>query len=170
MKKNYKLLILLVLPVLLLSGCFKKETLKDLMYEDVDYKVTFGIKEKYDYKLVMDRDYFRTSREEGMILGNNFRIGIEFNRDLALKNTTFDKYMKKYEKEEDFKKVKYGKMNGFQFYYRTYLRYEIYLQVNDELILRLNIYSLNDNKKATTAALESSEVQDILKHITVVVK
>lgn len=40
----------------------------------------------------------------------------------------------------------------------------------EDLILRLNIYSANDNKKATTKVLNSDEVQDILDNIDVEIK
>ena len=164
MKKALKVFIILILPVLLLTGCVGDK----LVYEDARVKVTFEV--MGDYKLVMKKEYFRTSREEAMILDSKFKIGIEFNNDLADKNIKFDKFMNDYKKEKDFKKVKYSDMNGFSIYTPDYLRYEVYLQVNDKLILRLNIYSPNDNKKATTKVLESEEVQDILKHITVKVK
>lgn len=164
MKKALKIFIILILPVLLLTGCVGDK----LVYEDTNVKVTFEV--MGDYKLVTKKEYFRTSREKAMVLDNKFKIGIEFNNDLVDKNIKFDKFMKNYNKEQDFKKVEYSDMKGFLFYTPDYLRYEIYLQVNDKLILRLNVYSPNDNKKATTKVLESEEVEEILEHITVEVK
>ena len=50
------------------------------------------------------------------------------------------------------------------------IRYEIYLPIDDQIILRLNVYSANDKKKITTKELKSNAVQDLLNHIKVEVK
>lgn len=164
MKKRIKLLLLLILPVLLFTGCLRDQ----LVYENAKIKLTFNVNE--DYKLTEDSKYFRTAREKTILIGSNFKIGVEFSDALVTEKIKFKDFMKKYEKEEDFKKVEYSGMDGFQFYTPSYLRYEIYLPLEEDLILRLNIYSANDNKKATTKVLNSDEVQDIIDNIDVEIK
>ena len=163
MKKVVNLLIILIVPLLLLVGCNIRD---QVVYNGNKIKLTFNV--KGDYKLEKSKKYLRNAREKAIFIGSTFKIGIEVN-DLE-DNKSFDDYKKEYKKEEDFKEVTYSGMNGFQFYTPSYLRYEIYLPVNDKIVLRLNVYSANDNKKSTTKELESSEVQDILDNMDVEAK
>lgn len=164
MKKKIFLLFVMVFSVMLLTGCTRDK----LEYDGSDIKLTFNVTE--EYKLVSDSNYYRTAREKAILIGDTFKIGVEINKDLEKEKITFNEFKNKYKDKEDFKSVKYSKMNGFLFYTPEYLRYEIYLSVNDKIVLRLNIYSANDNKKATTTALNSKEVKDILNHMTIEVK
>lgn len=160
--KKIKLFLLLIVSVLLITGCTKRY---DLKYENARYKITISPKEELELK--QDVKYFRTAREKAIIVGPSFKVGIEFNDELATKKITFDEFKKQYKKNEDFKEVKYSKMKGFQFYTSAYLRYEIYLPIDDQVILRLNVYSANDKKKFTKKELESDVVQDLLNNIKI---
>jgi len=163
--KKLKILLLLIIPVLLLTGCTKRY---DLKYENAKLAITFSPDDEYEIK--EDIKYFRTAREKAIIIGPSFKVGLELNDTLYTEKIKFKEFKKKYKSEEDFKEVEYSGMKGFQFYTPAYLRYEIYLPIDDQIILRLNVYSANDKKKFTTKELESKEVQDLLNHIKVEVK
>lgn len=155
----YKLTIVLLMAVFL-TGCRR---IKQTVNTD-DMVVRFKSYEKYDIQY--DNLYFRNIREVAMIIGPDFKIGFE--QPTAIKNAKeFDKFKKQYKKEEDYKEVKYSGYKGFMIYTAAYMRYEIYLNINNKHILRLNIYSANDQKKYQTEALNSKEVQYILKHMKV---
>lgn len=161
-KKICKILFVFIL-VVSLTGCrrFKQEYRSDDLY--IKFK---GIEK---YKITKDNKYFRTAREEGMIFNHKFKIGIE--RPTAIKNKKeFNKFMKEHKKEEDFKEIKYSGYKGFLFYTPPYIRYEIYLNINNKNIVRFNIYSPNDKKKFQVEALNSDDVQYILKHMNIEVK
>ena len=159
MNKLYKLTLVL-LGAFLLTGC---RHVKQYVNTD-DMVVRFKAYEKYDIEY--DNLYFRNIREVAMIIGPDFKIGIE--QPTSIKNAKeFDKFKKQYKSEEEFKEVKYSGYEGFMFYTAPYMRYEIYLNINNKHILRLNIYSANDQKEFQTKALNSKEVQYILKHMKV---
>ena len=162
--KKILLSIILIICTITLTGCLRDK----IVYDGEQIKITFKVLD--DYKLKTDREYFRNAREEAILVGNSFKIGIEVNNDLKNDKITFDEFKNRYKDREDYKEVKYSKIKGIQFYTREYLRYEIYLPINDKLILRLNIYSVNDNKKDTKAELESKDVKDILNHMKIEAK
>ena len=159
MNKLYKLTLVL-LGAFLLTGC---RHVKQYVNTD-DMTVTFKAYEKYDIEY--DALYFRNIREEAIIIGPDFKIAFE--QPTKIKNEKeFDKIKKQYKNEEDYKEVKYSGYEGFLFYTPSYIRYEIYLNINDKYMLRLNIYSANDKKEFQTKALNSKEVQYVLKHMKV---
>ena len=163
-----KIKILLVLPLLLLflTGCKPGKKMK---YEGKDLIITFSTNYSVDYKITTDSNFFRTAREEAMLVGEKFKIGIEITS--VQTNEEYDgnfvKFMEKYKNKEDFKTVKYDNRNGFMIYTKPYARYEIYLPVDDKYIVRFNIYAYTNNKKSTTNVLKSSEVKQILKYLEI---
>ena len=163
--KKLRFLLLLIIPILLLTGCTKRY---DLKYENAKLAITFSPDDEYEIK--EDSKYFRTAREKAIIIGPSFKVGVELNDTLYTEKIKFKEFKKKYKGEDDFKEVEYSGMKGFQFYTPAYLRYEIYLPIDDQIILRLNVYSANDKKKFTTKELKSDAVQDLLNHIKVEVK
>lgn len=140
---------------------------KNLVIDEEEVKITFKVKDLGLYKVKKDPNYFRTARERAIIVGDTFKVGFEFNTDLLAENKDFSKIKKLYKDNEDYKEVKYSGYKGFQFYTKEYLRYEIYLQISDNFILRVNIYSAVDKKEFTTKELNSKEVKDLLKHMKV---
>ncbi|MBO4245344.1 MAG: hypothetical protein J5892_01235 [Bacilli bacterium] len=155
----YKLLVVLLMAMFL-TGCRR---VKQYISTD-DMIVKFKSVEKYDIKY--DTQFYRTIREVGMIVGPDFKIGFE--QPTEIKNEKeFEKLKGQYKDQEDFKEVKYSGYEGFMFYTAPYIRYEIYLNIDNKHVLRLNIYSANDPKEFQTKALNSKEVQYILKHLKV---
>lgn len=149
--------------LILLTGCRRVK----LEYRGEDLNISFKAIQKYN--ITKDRNFFRTAREEGMVVGDKFKIGIE--HPIAIKNKKeFDKFMKEHKNEEDFKEIKYSGYKGFIFYTPPYIRYEIYLNIDNKNIVRFNIYSANDKKKFQTEALNSKDVQYLLKHMKIEVK
>ena len=162
MKRLSKILLVILLAIFL-TGCRRNEQTIDSEH----YKITLKTYNKYTFKY--EHENFRTAREEAVIEGEEFKIGIE--NPIKIKNgKAFKKFQKKYKKEEDYEEVKYSGYKGFMFYTYSYVRYEVYLNIDDNYILRLNIYSLDPAKKNQTKALNSDDVQDILKHMDVTVK
>lgn len=157
-----KLLMVIVLA-LLLTGCRK---FKQIISSE-NYKISIKTNNKYTFKY--ESKYFRTAREEALITGTKFKIGIE--HPMKIKNANeFKKFKKDYLKNEDFEEVNYSGYKGFRFYTSKYVRYEIYLNINNKYILRLNIYGNGSKKEKIKEALNSKDVNDILKHMKVKVK
>ena len=162
MKRMSKILLVLILSIFL-TGCRRNEQ----SINSDNYKIILKTYNKYNFNY--DSVNFRTAREEVLIEGENFRIGIE--NPIKIKNEkAFKKYQKDYTKKDNYKEVKYSGYKGFMIYTPSYIRYEIYLNIDNKYIMRLNIYSLDHDKKHQTKALNSDDVQDILKHMDVAVK
>ena len=161
--KNISKVLLVVVLALFLTGCRKyKQTINSEHYK-------IDIKTYNEYKFIYDSNYFRNVREEALIDGEGFKIGIE--NPIKIKNEKeFNKFKKDYKDKEDYKEVKYSGYKGFMVYTDSYVRYEIYLNINNKYILRLNIYGHSSKKDNIKEALESKEVKDILKHMKVTVK
>lgn len=161
--KTISKLLLIIMFAIALTGCRKyKQTI-----DSENYKIDIKVSKKFDFKY--KSNYFRTAREEAIISGDKFKIGIE--NPIKIKNKKeFDKFKKEYTKKEDFEEVKYSGYKGFIFFTPSYVRYELYLNIDNKNILRLNIYSRGSKKENIKAALESKDVQDILKHMKVKVK
>lgn len=163
MKSSVKKIFIILFIVLFFTGCKPGKKLK---YKGDYLDLVFNVKYAYDYKLSKDKKDFRTAREEAILISDDFKIGIETSKY----NGDFKKIKKKYEKEDDFKKVKYCKIKGFRIYNRKYARYEIYLPIENKYILRFNIYAYTNNKESTTKILKSKEVKLIFKYLEIKVK
>jgi len=161
MKKFTKVFSILLF-VLLLTGCRRVKQI----YSSDDLKIEFKSIEKY--KVTQDKMFFRTAREEGMIVGPTFKIGIESPTEIK-NEKEFNKLMKSHKKDTDFKEVKFSGYKGFLFYTAPYIRYEIYLNIDNKHVLRLNLYSANDKKEFQEAELKSKYVNYILKHMKITV-
>ena len=178
MNKTFKVFGLLVLVIALftLTGCGKdkkdEEKSTTISYNGDKLKADFKTNEKLKAKISKEANDLRTSREEAIIITDNFKIGIEENDDLAFSNYSgdFKKYKENYKDAEGYKEVKYNGFDGFVRYYGSYVRYEVYLKVSDKYILKLNVYSKEDTDEATKKQFDSKEVQDILKNISIKVK
>lgn len=169
MKKYFNLLAVLLMftTILLLTGCGEKR--EDLQFKGEEGSITFNVIKDKGYKISTDKKDLRTSREQGALVGDNFKIGIEFNDDF---NYFFDSDWNKLKKARkdntEYKEVEYSGMKAIQYFYGGYNCYEVLLPCGDskEYFLNLSVYGSKDTEKAAKEAIESKEVQDVLNHIT----
>ena len=169
MKKNIKRIFLIMLIIPFLTAC---KPVKQMTYEGKYLDLIFNVKYSSDYRISQDKKDFRTAREEAIIISDNFKIGIEINKDLLKEeyNGDFEKYKENFKNSEDYKEVKYSKMKGIRIYNKSYARYEIYFPIEEKYILRFNVYAFTNNKKSTTKVLKSKDVKQILKYLDIKVK
>lgn len=170
MKKSLKILsIILVLAftIVLLTGC-GKEKKEALTFDGDEGKITFQVKEGSGYKISTEDDDLRTSREQGVLLANDFKIGIEFCDDYNyFFESNLDKLKEARKDYDDYKEVKYAGVDGVQYFYGGYNRYEVILPVanNNKYYLELSIYGTEDTEESAKAAIANQEVIDILNSI-----
>ena len=161
------LLVLIVLT--LMTGCFEKR--KALEINEDNIYVKLNIMEKIKYTFSQELKDFKSSRECGMIINDNFKIGIEINKDMSYEKYkgSFEKLKKGRSESTEFKEVTYSGIKGFQRYNESYMRYEVYLPIKgtNERCLQLNIYSTLNRDEETRKQYTTKEVQDILNHVKV---
>ena len=170
LKKGFVGLFLVAVAVIFLTGCEpKREALK---FDGEEGTLTFNVKADGGYKISTDQKDFRNSREQGMLIGKDFKISIEFDDTFGyffdgdfskLKAKRKDSY-----KDDQYKEVKYSDLDGFQYFYSGYNSYTIYLPVegDKEHVLVLSVYGKEDKEAAAKEAIENEEVQDVLNHIS----
>ena len=68
----------------------------------------------------------------------------------------------------DYKEIIYSDIQGIQYFYSGYMRYNVILPIKEskKYYLTLSIYGDKDNEQSARKAINSEEVQDILNHIT----
>ena len=171
MKKAIKIIGVLLVIILVVLFITRFVARKKLKFEDETVSVIFSVKKNNDYTISQERSDLRTSREDAIILGDTFKIGIEIKDDLSLKKYSgdFEKYKEIYKEKEEFKEVTYSGIKGFQRYYEPYIRYEVFLPIegSNKYFVKLDIYSKENTKETAKEQLESSKVKDILNNITI---
>ena len=67
----------------------------------------------------------------------------------------------------DYKEIIYSDIQGIQYFYSGYMRYNVILPIKEskKYYLTLSIYGDKDNEQSARKAINSEEVQDILNHI-----
>ena len=166
-KRFFSLSLLLVLTITLVTGCEPKR--EGLKFDGDEGKITFQVKQNAKYKISADSKDFRTSREQAVLLGNDFKIGIEFDDDFGyFFKGDFNKVKEARKDSTDYKEVTYSDIKGIQYFYGSYMRYNIILPVKDseKYYLVLTVYGKEDNEKSAKEAINNEEVIDILNHIT----
>lgn len=174
-------LFMVLLSLLIISGCTKKDSndqisnkkqVQEISYDGNKLKATFAISSDMDARISTESDDFRTSREKAIIICENFKIGIEENDDLSFNKYSgdFKKFKKEHKNNKDYKALKISEHDAFVEYYASYMRYEVYIKVSDEYILKLNIYSTKDTYEDAKKQFESQVVTDLLNSIKVEVK
>ena len=168
MKKHINIIALVVMAfaVLLLSGCKPKR--EELKFKHEEGTIVFNVKKDMGYKISTDKKDFRTSREQGVLIGKDFKIGIEFDDDFKyFFKSDFNKIKEARKESDDYKEVTYSDIKGFQYFYDGYNRYTVILPCNDskEYFLSLNIYGSKDNEESAKKAINNEEVIDILNNI-----
>ena len=168
MKKSLKLFSVLLgfaLVISFMTGCEKRE---DLTFKGEEGTITFNVPAG-KYKIsTKDKDK-RTSREQGVLVGDNFKIGIEFSDDYGyFFKSDFNKMKKAREDYDDLKVVKYSDNKAIQFFNSGYMDYEIMIPVknNKEYYLDLCVHPKKETEKDAKKLINSDEVQDILNHMT----
>lgn len=167
MKKNIKLLSILLLTItILLTGCALGR--EELKLKGEGGTITFKVKKGHKYKLSTNKKDLRSPREEGIIIGKDFKIGIEFNDDFAyFYDSDFYTVKKKRRSEKDYQEVTYSNMEGVQYFYPSYNRYNVLLPCgkSKKYMISLYIYGKDNTKKSAQEAIKNKEVLDILNHI-----
>ena len=169
MKRIKFLLLVAVIAVIpfVTTGCEPKR--EELKFEGKEGTIVFNVKADAGYKISTEKDDLRTSREQAALVGKDFKIGIEFNDDFGyFFKGDWDALKKKRKDNDQYKEVTYGDLKGIQYFYGSYMYYEIILPCGDskEYNLILTVRGNEDNEKSAKAAIENEEVQDVLNHIT----
>ena len=166
MKKKIFVILLLVVTIPLLTGCGEKR--EELKFKGKKGTIVFNVKKDSGYKISTNRDDLRTTKEQAVLIGKNFKIGIEFNDDFGyFFKGDFKKVKDKRKVNTDYKEVTYSDIKGIQYYYGGYTRYEIVLPIENskKYYLSLNVYGKKEDEKSSKKAINSEEVQDVLNHI-----
>lgn len=162
--KLFSVLLVGLFVVSLVSGCEKKE---DLTFKGDEGTITFKVPEG-KYKIsTKDKDK-RTSREQGVLVGKDFKIGIEFCDDYEYFFKSDFKKLKDARKDyDDFKVVTYSDVKAVQYFNSGYMDYEIMFPVknNKKYYLELSVHPKKETKKDAKKLIESDEVQDILNNM-----
>ena len=166
-KRIFSILLLVVFTFTLLTGCEPKR--ENIEFNGDEGSITFQLKQNGNYKISTDSKDFRTSREQAVLLGKNFRIGIEFDDDFGyFFKGDFDKLKETKKDSTDYKEVTYSDIKGIQYFYSSYMRYNIILPIKDnkKYYVVLTVYGKEDNEKSAKEAINNEEVIDILNHIS----
>ena len=163
-------LFLVVAALIFVTGCEpKREALK---FKGEEGSLTFNVKADGGYKLSTNKDDFRNSREQGMLIGKDFKISIEFDDSLGyFFDGDFNQLKEKRKDNDDYKEIEYSGIKGIQYFYGGYNSYTIYLPIegNKEYFLVLSVYGKEDKEAAAKEAIKNEEVLDVLNHITDIV-
>ena len=169
MKKFKFLSVLLVITfiTLITTGCQPKR--EELKFEGKEGTIVFNVKSDAGYKISTDKADLRTSREQAALVGKDFKIGIEFNDDFGyFFKGDWDALKTKRKDYDQYKEVTYSNLKGIQYFYGSYMYYEVILPCGDskEYNLILTVRGNEDNEKSAKAAIDNEEVKDILNNIT----
>ena len=167
--KFISIMLVAVLGAFLLTGCAPKR--EEVSFKGEEGSITFNVKEDGGYKISTNKDDFRTSREQAVLIGKDFRIGIEFDDNYGyFFNSKWDAVKKARKDRDEFKEVTYSDIKGIQYFYSGYMYYEILLPIEGakDHFLTLTVRGLKDNEESAKAAIKNEEVQDVLNHITTI--
>lgn len=165
--KSFALVALLAVAIVFVTGCEPKR--EELKFEGKEGTIVFNVKADAGYKISTDKEDLRTSREQAALVGKDFKIGIEFNDDFGyFFKGDWDALKKKRKDNTEFKEVTYSDIKGIQYFYGSYMYYEIELPCGDseKYNLILTVRGNEDNEKSAKAAIKNEEVLDVLNHIT----
>lgn len=169
MKKVLKVcavIVIALMAMLSLTACGEKKD--QVTFDGKEGKITFSVKKGANYRISTDKKDLRTSREQGALVGDNFKIGIEFCDDYKyFFDSSLDKMKEKKKDNTDYKEVKYAGVDGVQYFYGGYNCYEVLLPVknNEKYYLILTIYGKEDNEQSAKDAMNNKELTDILDSI-----
>lgn len=160
------LLLIMALAIVVLTGCGVKK--EELIFDGEEGKITFSVKTDSNPRISTDKEDLRTSREQGALVTDNYKIGIEFCDDYNyFFDSNLDKLKEARKDYDEYKEVKYGGVEGVQYFSGGYMCYEIILPVqnNDKYYLNLSVYGNEDNEASAKEAISSQDVIDVLNSI-----
>ena len=165
--KIFALLLAIAVIPFITTGCEPKR--EELKFEGKEGTIVFNVKADAGYKISTEKDDLRTSREQAALVGKDFKIGIEFNDDFGYFFKGDWKALKEKRKDNDeYKEVTYSDLKGIQYFYGSYMYYEIELPCgkSKEYNVILTVRGKEDNEKSAKAAIKNEEAQDVLNNIT----
>ena len=148
---------LVFVSVFVLTGC-GKEKREELKFDGEEGKITFNVKANSKYKVSIDSKDLRTTREQGALVADNFKIGIEFDDNFNyFFKSDFEKVKAARKDYDEYKEVTYSGIKGIQYFYGSYNSYEIILPIkgDKEHILVLSVYGKEDKEQAAKDAIKS---------------
>ncbi len=171
MKKYFNLIavVVMVFAITLLTGCGDKRT--ELKFEGEEGTIVFNVKEKAGYKISTKSEDFRTGREQAVLIGEGFKIGIEFDSDFSyFYDSDFSMLKDSRKSYDEFKDVTYSNIKGFQYFYDSYNRYNVILPCGDskDYVLVLYVYGSEDKEESAKKAIKNEELLDVLNNITTI--
>lgn len=167
-KKVLKLLSICVVSlcvVFCLDGCAKK--LKTVSYTDkkTNIKTSISFDEEANYTLSEDSNDLRTTRENAILLGDDFKISMEYNS--LSSGQTMDYVKDVYKKYEDYKEITFNEIKGYSMYNASYVRYDVALPASNKVYVVFHVYS-NDSKSKkddVKKLYESEKIKEILNTV-----
>lgn len=165
--KILSLILIMALAILLLTGC-GGEKKEELTFDGEEGKITFQVKAGSGYKISTNAEDFRTTRAQGVLIANDFKIEIEFCDDYGyFFESNLDKMKEARKDYDEYKDVTYNGVDGLQYFSSGYNRYEIMLPVanNDKYYINLSVSGMEDKEESAKAAIANQEVIDILNSI-----
>ena len=104
--KGFIGLFVIAIAVLFVTGCEpKREALK---FDGEEGSLFLNVKADGGYKLSTDKKDFRNTREQGMLIGKDFKISIEFDDTFGyFFDGDFNKLKEKRKDNQDYKEVEY---------------------------------------------------------------
>ena len=93
MKKGKMIIFTLLMTLvmtLFVTGCANKK--EELVFDSKEGSFTLSVDHSAGYKISTDSKDFRSSREQAMLIGKDFSIGIEFNDDFPYNIKMFGTY------------------------------------------------------------------------------
>ncbi len=159
-------LLMTLVTTLFVTGCANKK--EELVFDSKEGSFTLSVDHSAGYKISTDSKDFRSSREQAMLIGKDFSIGIEFNDDLDyFFEGDFEKLKKTRVEENKATEVTYSNIKGIQYFYDGYMNYNVILPIegSNKYTLNLSVYGKDETKEAAKEAIESKEVVDILNNI-----
>ena len=163
--KRLSIVILLLVVIPFITGCDKKVELK---FDGEEGSATFQTKESYGCKVSTNKDDFRTSRDQGVLLCKDFKISIEFDDISYFYPKGFDELKEARKENDEFKEVTYSGIKGIQYFYASYNSYEVILPIKDnkKYVLNLSVYGLKDTEESAKEAIKSEAVDYVLNNVT----
>lgn len=165
--KKLSYLSILVVAILILTGCGQKR--EEIKFDGEEGSIAFSLKAEKKYKISTKQEDLRTSREQAILIGDDFKIGIEFDDDYGyFFKGDWEKLKEARKNNDDYQEVKYSDIKGIQYFYGGYMRYNVILPIkeNDKYYLVLTIYGAKDDEESAKTAIKNEEVLDVLNHIT----
>ena len=169
--KVFAFITAIVLIIPFITACDKKVEQK---IETEEGTVTFTTKESAECKASTDKDDFRHSAQDGIMICKDYKIGVEFNDwyDYYFDSDSKKLLEKRKEDHKDAKEVTYNGKKAVQFFYGGYNGYDLQFPVdeNKNYYIIISVYGIKDTEEAGKAAFNNKDVQDILNSITFSIK